>query len=72
MHLLRHCDLALRVPQLVSVRLLQIFSFDTPYVPEQAHQPFHPQRQLRGDGGEVPFAGHAFEGVIASVFELKS
>jgi hypothetical protein len=40
--------------------------------PEQVHQPFHPQRQLRGDGGYAPFAGHAFERVIASVFELKS
>jgi hypothetical protein len=40
--------------------------------PEQAHLSFHPQRQLRGDGGEVPFAWHAFERVIASVFELKS
>jgi hypothetical protein len=28
--------------------------------------------KLRGDGGQAPFAGHAFERVITSVFELKS
>jgi hypothetical protein len=40
--------------------------------PAQAHQAVSPQQQLRGDGEEMPFAGHALELVSAAVFKLES
>jgi hypothetical protein len=71
-HLLRRCGLALLRVQLVPRMLSQFFSFDTPNVPSKRTSRYARRGQLRGDGGEVPFAGHAFERVAAAVFELKS
>ena len=46
---------------------------DTRIAPSKRTSRFTPaQQQLRGDGEEMPFAGHAFERVIASVVEFQS
>ncbi len=41
---------------------------------EVSHEPLHPVTPppLRGDGEQMPFAGHALELVSAAVFELES